>query len=157
MVLVVNNPPIPTSTTPLEQRFETGSGLSLPLASLFSDLDQGDAFTVVATVSRLQQQADGSWQEQGQPFEAPWLTIAHAPAGVASRAALSRSATSSAAVLTINPGRDEAGRYRLHLQATDLLGASSNLTMDLEVVAANAAPQVTRQLGADPQRRQQRS
>jgi hypothetical protein len=147
MVLVVNNPPIPTSTTPLEQRFETGSGLSLPLASLFSDLDQGDAFTVVATVSRLQQQADGTWQEQGQPFEAPWLTIANAPAGVASRAALSRSATSSGAVLTINPGRDEAGRYRLHLLATDLLGASSNLTMDLEVVAANAAPQVTRQLG----------
>jgi hypothetical protein len=142
MVLAVNNPPTPISSIPLEQHLQTGSGLSLPLASLFSDLDQGDELTVVATVSRLQQQVDGTWQEQGQPFEAPWLTIGHPAA-----ARFARAATSSGAVLSINPGRDEAGRYRLHLQATDLFGASSSQTMDLEVVAANALPEVTRQLG----------
>ena len=132
LLLEVNNPPSPTSPTPLERRFQTDRGLSLPLASLFSDPDQGDQLTVVATMNRLQLQADGSWQEQGQALDAPWLTITNAASGGA---------------LTLNPNRGEAGRYRLHLQATDHLGASSSQSLDLEVVAANAAPQVTRQLG----------
>jgi hypothetical protein len=38
LVLEVNNPPTATSPTPLERRFQTSSGLSLPLASLLHSL-----------------------------------------------------------------------------------------------------------------------
>jgi len=135
LVLEVNNPPTATSPSPLEQRFQTSSGLSLPLASLFSDPDPGDQFQVVASVYRLERQVDGTWREQGQPLEARWLSIANDGA-------------TGAAALKLTPSRSEAGRYRLHLQATDLLGASSSQLLDVEVVAANAAPEVTRQLEA---------
>jgi hypothetical protein len=140
-VLEVNTPPQALSASPLPRRVQTDSGLSLPLASLFSDPDPGDRLTVVASLSRLQQQADGSWQLQGQPLDAPWLTVSSDP-------------TSGAGQLHLSPGRSEAGRYRLHLLATDLHGASSSQSIDLDVIAVNAAPQVARQLG-DPQRRQQ--
>jgi VCBS repeat-containing protein len=124
----------PTSPIPQEWSLITGSGLSRSLEGLFSPGSLGDPLHYGASVNRLQQQSDGTWQEQGQPLAAPWLTIA--------------SDATTGASLTLNPGREEAGRYRLNLQATDGQGATSHQTIDLEVIAANAEPQVTRQLGA---------
>jgi VCBS repeat-containing protein len=124
----------PTSPIPQEWSLITGSGLSRSLEGLFSPGSLGDPLHYGASVNRLQQQSDGTWQEQGQPLAAPWLSIA-------------RDATTGAS-LTLNPGREEAGRYRLNLQATDAQGATSSQVIDLEVIAANAEPQVTRQLGA---------
>ena len=135
LLLDVNSPPTPTSGTALEQRFYTGNGLSLALESLFSDPDRGDKLAFSASLNRLQLEPNGSWREESQPLEASWLSLAP-------------DASSGASVLTLSPNRGEAGRYRLHLQATDLQGASSSETVELEVIATNSAPQVTRQAAA---------
>ena len=126
--------PTPSSPIPLEWSLITGSALSRSLDSLFSSANPGELLHYSASLNRLQQQRDGTWQEQDQPQAAPWLTLA--------------SNATTGAALTLNPGREEAGRYRLNLLASDSNGATSSQTIDLEVIAANAAPQVSRQLGA---------